>query len=1078
MLVKNYFFDQNIMLVELINLANFDVKEKFNIPIKKYKFLIEGGDIFSEFDTDDQIELKFLYDSNTLFDLKKFIYLTHGIPIEYQYIECLIDDEYECIFYKIIPKDPNLRYMEYPINIREIQESNINGIQVDLNLVNNRDSYFIENASYSHIKSIDNIRVYDLRDALSESTLSFIEKDRDNYMTFYNGFVEKFFPMVILENFLKPHDWYPICSNLYDKISSMNDLSKKKSTLNPRVSINTIKTSYRHASRAKINILKVFNSLDLDSFDKIEAYISRKNKFLVKVLKNEFKPKLSEKHSKMSYIKLFIKNNYYIIYENNNIQANISENDSSKVKLMNIYKSELKMISNLVQGIEFDSAIQHFELDHIFYTAIYDIPPNVTNVKKIQSIFSIYESTEDYKLSQHINIKESLVLFTNRHRVISSDNEFEKIKHQLLVTKNTYNSSSNISITPQISEFKVEFNNIPLNQFDARLSFISTVLSDVVNLKLTDTNYSNSKIKILKKLDPVLFDNEKLMYSRICQSELQPSISSKNESGSVKYWNFSKGAPEYYKCDSKKYPHLKFITGQHPDGFCLPCCKKKSIENSTGYKDKHEDCLSKFSYIISDAKKGIMNKYILSYSCRVELDPGKLMKLSNTLQKFIMNEDCYILGIAPFKSSITNYTLTCISMLLYDSTDKQVDVILDIIDLLKKDSSIFYSLAEGSLVLYFTVDEFINFLVGLTELSAESYKWLDFINWEDLFGEIAGYFDIGITYLIEEDNGTLSDSQIYMIEAPRRKKHMTIIKRKEYIRYPLINTPTRMGNLLNIATEQIFSKEESNQSVASFANKNNQIFAQCFETNSGKILKTVGYFHASNVTNVSKYTIEEFVKIHDIKKPKINGKWINYNGILVGFAECMYFANFEENDYPVYDLSDISQPSDSEIKESIYFTNMYNLLLLHVNNKISKSYNKKIRNQIIKNPLSYKKLVSDLDFKKIKHRYNLYGNFDFLETERFEFDESIDIKIEDIVEIGTPNFSKDIDRSLSICAKTDYYCNGKKFILQNPAYLELLKEDLQNPYKLKYIQQYNEIIGIELYIKEYKNSKTIIYDGF
>lgn len=51
-------------------------------------------------------------------------------------------------------------------------------------------------------------------------------------------------------------------------------------------------------------------------------------------------------------------------------------------------------------------------------------------------------------------------------------------------------------------------------------------------------------------------------------------LASKKKGGLVKFWNFTEGRPAFYHCPSKRFPHLSFRVGEHPLGYCLPCCKK------------------------------------------------------------------------------------------------------------------------------------------------------------------------------------------------------------------------------------------------------------------------------------------------------------------------------------------------------------------------------------------------------------------------------------------------------------------------------------------------------------------------
>jgi len=1086
-----------VMKVEIVSLPDFAVKKKIEIVIKKYELIIPdqiyGADEFDDFDF-EQPKAKYLYDNNTYLDLKRFIASTEGIPLEYQHIESWVSGEWISKYYFYEPKDKSIKHLTYPIDIRNLdQESNVGGIPVDLNLASNRENYIIRDMSFKKIKS-DKIRVYDLRDVLSLSDVShFTSKDKDNQITFYTGFVEKFFPMVLFEDFYKQHLWDSFSTAVHSKILAMKELSSKKKKTWPAPSINSVKIKYNHSVKNDLHILKIYNSIDLEHFDKIEAYIPKSNKFLMKVLKNDLTAELSESETKRGYIKLFFEGQYIKVFENNDIEAVISEKESSKVKLLNIYKAKLTLVSEKLPVIETESAKQHSFVTNMTCSIDYPVTSNTAILKKLKTLVSNYERTEEYKISVALSFKENIVMYTNRSFISTTNNEYEALKSYIAGNKVMLTSVSSIHIIPRVSDFRVEFNNIPINEIDARTGFIGIIMSEASGASRKEEKVKeHSKIRILKQSDPILFDTKDQKYSRVCQSRSQPVIVTKSKPGAVKFWNFSKGEVQYYSCDSKSYPHLKFITGQHPKGYCLPCCKKKEVENSAQYKEKHIKCMETYSY---DKKaKVATSRYISLYSCKIELESNKLMKLSNTMSK-MFEKNTYILGVAPFVSTITNYTLTCLSLAVFNNYNQQADVIVQMSDIISNDPSIFYSLVEGSLVMYFdSPKEFTEFLIGLTDIQIVP-KWVDFIDWETVFAELAEYIDVGITHIIEEDNGSVTDSQIYLSPCSKKfKKHIILLNRKKSIRYPIVTMDINdyyINGVLNILHAEVKSYEikvSKETPIMSFVNDMNQVFAQCLETEHGKILRTVDYFHALKSTCPTSKSIEDYVDRNNLQQSSIENytkvnKWIKMRNMLIAVDDSyLYFIKFKEGKkYDEYSLKDLTVPSPKEIKQSLYFTNMYNLLLLHVHNQMTKMTNKKIRNQIpkyIKNPEMLKKIIPEKDLQKISYKYKLTGNLDFLELDRFEFDSSENFNIQEFVEIGDPNFDLPMDGNLGVCTHTEYYCNKKKFILQEEQYLKILEKDLANPYKMKYIKEYNEISGSELYIQEYKNSRTIIYNGF
>jgi hypothetical protein len=62
-----------------------------------------------------------------------------------------------------------------------------------------------------------------------------------------------------------------------------------------------------------------------------------------------------------------------------------------------------------------------------------------------------------------------------------------------------------------------------------------------------------------------------------------------------KYWNFTRNSPAYYSCqlDKSTGKHLimSFLTGIHEDNYCVPCCKKKELNESSKHHERDKECL-------------------------------------------------------------------------------------------------------------------------------------------------------------------------------------------------------------------------------------------------------------------------------------------------------------------------------------------------------------------------------------------------------------------------------------------------------------------------------------------------------
>jgi hypothetical protein len=142
---------------------------------------------------------------------------------------------------------------------------------------------------------------------------------------------------------------------------------------------------------------------------------------------------------------------------------------------------------------------------------------------------------------------------------------------------------------------------------------------------------ASRRLRRLQERDPNLFDLKKYdqaatVYSVLCQSGRQPHVYNEREAGAlpakkraalVKYWNFTEEEPAFYECPSAKYPHLSFRAGQHPLGFCLPCCKKTRPAAGSRAALVNEGCLRDPRRAYASPAEGeadaAMSRHVLTY---------------------------------------------------------------------------------------------------------------------------------------------------------------------------------------------------------------------------------------------------------------------------------------------------------------------------------------------------------------------------------------------------------------------------------------------------------------------------------
>ena len=1303
----------------------FENGKRFEIEIKESEFYIDekhGGDIFDGLD-DDNMEKSDLYniEKNTKYheigkvinlnaranymwdemdmrDLKKYIFKIAEVPVESQYLESI--DEYgelssTCHYYKYI--DPSLRNIKIRPRIDSIisednggEESILEGVDMDYELHYSRSSFYVKE-SYKKIRTFlqrgsSVIYLYDLRELLDcvteGSYFPLLNKirDVDNLNIFYHGFVEKFYPLIQINNvslFLKEKSLSSVYSFLNTKdtnyknniIKYINSKSKKNSKLleGKGSEIQYIKLAYKKTNtNTGIHILKLYNSLDLDEkIVKIKAYISHKNLLLEKIkpyeLESSKRTRLPESvkkdikshgisyltiyysrkstSSRHSEITIFSNGDITCLAVNDNLYQNTSDvkKDFVNTSLKKIYEWLLTHLNEDAELYFNYSVIRRFcVVESVGVQQVINVQPDFNSYSDVISIFRDLEILDEFKTSSSEGSKESIILFSSRRQRATlkmSLNDFhDYIEHKISGLPEFF-SRQNIQINFRLNDILIHYNNININDYPSYFNLCNVAIdiySDIrKGSKANEEFYSASskRIKMLKQTDHLLFNTDSIdkenKYSRLCQSKQQPLIISKQEANSkkykskaVKFWNFTKGAPEFYMCDSDKYPYLKFITGNHPKNFCLPCCKKKMVDSSedsaSTYKDRHNVCMEKYIYEKkANHVENNTNRYISLYSCKLELEENRLMKLSPTLKKLLRSQKettLFIYGVSPFSNIIESYVLKILSIHRFNNSDSSVDVLLSIIKILEERNDLIYQLADGQLFANFSSsDELIEFLYSCAEggVKINSWgEWVRWIDWDSVFIEILNLFsDTAIIEIIETDDNSVNDSRAdinFSRDLVDKKEYIVVFKRAtasgETVRYPLteinlsefytdyaiqrvsfssdsrivksiksvisiahketsssfvldINWLAKFSNSSNISIDCLFVNYLKNVYAVSASVKGRKILIHTEYINSLKAKEILRKEKVETKENIDRMDCDdcyikgvlEFCKMFNLSITTVFTEEENAVAGIASYEKSDYFFRLDKkgtlkdiSNYKVIRLSEsldkINTGSKVEnVMESVYQVNLYDILLLHVNNKLSKKVNYYMRDTIksifIENvygkdtakelnmcfELLQKTVTADdahriiygfaNSFKensakstKISLDNAVLESLVFLSLDRFEFDNRLDninltsVKefLNDIVTIENANVDMDFDMNFGVCSKRDsYYCKGGKYIIPQSEYTEILDvlvKDLSNDYKKKYILQYNDIhiknSGLEsgLYIKQHKNSNTLIYD--
>lgn len=358
----------------------------------------------------------------------------------------------------------------------------------------------------------------------------------------------------------------------------------------------------------------------------------------------------------------------------------------------------------------------------------------------------------------------------------------------------------------------------------------------------TISSKSLKALKNLKMQDPLLYDfkkiyNSNVIYSKICQKPYQPLILSDEEykhlpadkkKNAVHYWNFTKQKPVWYSCPNVKYPYIKFIIKQHPRDYCIPCCKKKAMNENVNKKKQeiHRICMQehKFSGEKISLTKG--SHYIATYGKNIET--GRLSRLpEHTLEPLFfdtyslegsIDQECvtadgfYLFGVDQHLTSIKD--ISYLFSLIHSLGMSMNDFLLDCSQRIKKVPDKFRVILDGNAGLFFSnVKELADTISSLQNDTILPNRLLS-LDWNELFISVAYYY-YGVNTVIFEDKqkelidlilpkGLKNVNEMF----PTTHKNLVILRKKT--RYnPIYLLNTEIFKRTGIVETKLFLNESS-----------------------------------------------------------------------------------------------------------------------------------------------------------------------------------------------------------------------------------------------------------------------------
>ncbi len=283
------------------------------------------------------------------------------------------------------------------------------------------------------------------------------------------------------------------------------------------------------------------------------------------------------------------------------------------------------------------------------------------------------------------------------------------------------------------------------------LSFYIDMIGRFVAYRLSEIKLSLNETKGVHASDPVLYRyKSKFAYSRICQKKFQPVIADSNDPKAVKYHNFTFGGPQYYRCPNKAIPFLGLISGYHPEGYCLPCCRKnpqrdqeklisKCISGDTMTNLKKKEAINNKYYLIDYPNDMVSNQKLVG---RISNVPDTINKILTKGNKLLING----MSVDYAEHLIDMQIITIIQHYLHKESIREI--LLLILDYLKDYTNHEKVLLMPSVSYSFdTIDDLIS---DLNRVFMKQTIMTQDKNWNDILIDI--FICLGINIVLLADN--------------------------------------------------------------------------------------------------------------------------------------------------------------------------------------------------------------------------------------------------------------------------------------------------------------------------------------
>jgi hypothetical protein len=446
-----------------------------------------------------------------------------------------------------------------------------------------------------------------------------------------------------------------------------------------------------------------------------------------------------------------------------------------------------------------------------------------------------------------------------------------------------------LRIHQRVSDVKFEILNIHENDFDTFAGILATFLAQLTSSITSNTNAKAitdvRNVKRLRKLreqDPVLYNlkkyGHKKVYSVLCQKSRQPTIFTDAEltgnpslkQRAVEYHNFTTNKPAYYRCENKYYPYFGFITGEHKQGFCLPCCMKTKPSGDSKKIDIYDKCMTEHKYTEDTASA---SRYIMNYG--KDLEPSRLASMPAGINDALLNAETKLL-IYGVEQSLPQLPHAGFIFAAAAAIKRDVGDILDkFIKYVNEGEEHYGVLLNGKIREYFPNKT--QLVADMKELVSPSGMRKGFKRWNEIFAELLhralGYSSI----MIIDETGYAEDFNLFMPSYSDSGARFIIVAKVKNHYYPVFEVDEKKYMKTSEIENSVYGlKHPVVENIAVIIARSMKTFTTDDEPAQKQRLRT--YVSVREYADKNAITIRKYVNSHNM----IYG--VDFDGVFVPVA--------------------------------------------------------------------------------------------------------------------------------------------------------------------------------------------------